>query len=307
MTRKVAIIGTGNVGAACAHYIVSSGFVDDLVLIDKNEKKVESDALDFEDAMANLPFHTNVFVNDYSQLDDTDVIISAVGNIKLQDRPTPDRFAELEFTSDAVTDVANKIKQTKFNGKIVVISNPNDVMVSIYQQVTGLPKNQVMGTGTLLDSARMKRAVGAALKVDPRSVQGYNLGEHGNSQFTAWSTVKVLDHSIDELAKKDGLDLDKLNEDIRMGGFTVFSGKKYTNYGISTAAVKLTMAILNDAYIELPVSNYREEYGVYLSYPAIIGRDGIEKQIQLDLPQAELDKLQYSADYIKSKLPEGIK
>ncbi|KRN99433.1 L-lactate dehydrogenase [Companilactobacillus kimchiensis] len=307
MTRKVAIIGMGNVGAASAHYIVSNGFVDDLVLIDINEKKVKSDALDFEDAMANLPFHTNIFVNDYSQLDDTDVIISAVGNIKLQDRVEPDRFAELEFTSNAVTEVAEQIKQTKFNGEIVVISNPNDVMVSIYQQVTGLPKKQVMGTGTLLDSARMKRAVGAALKVDPRSVSGYNLGEHGNSQFTAWSTVKVLDHSIDELAKTEGLDLDKLNEDIRMGGFTVFSGKKYTNYGISTAAVRLTMAILNDAYIELPVSNFREEYGVYLSYPAIIGREGIIKQIQLDLPQEELDKLQYSADYIKSKLPEAIK
>lgn len=307
MTRKVAIIGTGNVGAAFAHYIVSSGFVDDLVMIDINEKKVQADALDFEDAMANLPFHTNIFVNDYSQLDDTDVIISAVGKIKLQDRVEPDRFAELDYTSNAVTDVATKIKATKFNGKIVVISNPNDVMVSIYQEITGLPKAHVMGTGTLLDSARMKRAVGAALNVDPRSVQGYNLGEHGNSQFTAWSTVKVLDQSISQLAEKDGLDLDKLNDDIRMGGFTVFSGKKYTNYGISTAAVRLTLAILNDAYIELPVSNFREEYGVYLSYPAIVGRDGIVKQIQLDLPQEELDKLQYSADYIKSKLPEVCK
>lgn len=306
MTRKVAIIGTGNVGAACAHYIVASGFVDDLVLIDKNEKKVKSDALDFEDAMANLPFHTNIFVNDYSQLDDTDVIISAVGNIKLQDRVEPDRFAELEFTSNAVTDVAKKIHQTKFHGCIVVISNPNDVMVSIYQKITGLPKNKVMGTGTLLDSARMKRAVGAALDVDPRSVEGYNLGEHGNSQFTAWSTVKVMDRSIKDWAQEDGLDLDKLNEDIRMGGFTVFSGKKYTNYGISTAAVKLTLAILNDAHIELPVSNYREEYGTYLSYPAIIGRKGVIKQVQLDLPQEELDKLQYSADFIKSKLAERV-
>ncbi|HJF86262.1 MAG TPA: L-lactate dehydrogenase, partial [Companilactobacillus farciminis] len=106
--------------------------------------------------------------------------------------------------------------------------------------------------------------------------------------------------------QEDGLDLDKLNEDIRMGGFTVFSGKKYTNYGISTAAVKLALAVLNDAHIELPVSNYREEYGTYLSYPAIIGRKGVIKQVQLDLPQEELDKLQYSADFIKSKLAERV-
>lgn len=302
MTRKLAIIGMGNVGATCAHYVVASGFVDDLVLIDKNEQKVKADALDFADAMANLPYHTNIFVNDYSQLDDTDIIISAVGNIGLQDRTEPDRFAELDYTSAACKAVATQIKATKFDGKIVVISNPNDVMVSIYQKVTGLPKEHVMGTGTLLDSARMKRAVGKAFNIDPRSVDGYNLGEHGNSQFTAWSTVKVLDHPITELAKQEGIDLDKVDEDVRMGGFTVFTGKKYTNYGISSAAVRLAMAILNDANIKLPVSNFCEEYGVYLSYPAIIGRDGIEKQLQLDLPQEELDKLQYSADFIKKNM-----
>jgi len=302
MTRKVAIIGMGNVGAACAHYIVSSGFVDDLVLIDTNEKKVKADALDFEDAMANLPYHTNIFVNDYSQLDDADVVISSVGHIKLIGGENPNRFAELKPTGDDVTEVANKIKQTKFNGIMVVISNPNDVMTSMYQKITGLPKEHVIGTGTLLDSARMKRAVGKAFKVDPRSVSGYNLGEHGNSQFTAWSTVKVMDQSVEDLAKKSGLNLDQINEDVRMGGFTVFDGKGYTNYGISTAAVRLTLAILNDANIELPVSNYREEYGVYLSYPAIVGRNGIIKQLQLDLPQSELDKLKASSDYIKKNL-----
>ncbi len=302
MTRKVAIIGMGNVGAACAHYIVSSGFVDDLVLIDTNEKKVKADALDFEDAMANLPYHTNIFVNDYSQLDDADVVISSVGHIKLIGGEHPNRFAELKPTGDDVTEVANKIKQTKFNGIMVVISNPNDVMTSMYQKITGLPKEHVIGTGTLLDSARMKRAVGKAFKVDPRSVSGYNLGEHGNSQFTAWSTVKVMDQPVEDLATKNGLNLDQINEDVRMGGFTVFDGKGYTNYGISTAAVRLTLAILNDANIELPVSNYREEYGVYLSYPAIVGRNGIIKQLQLDLPQDELDKLKASSDYIKKNL-----
>lgn len=302
MTRKIGIIGMGNVGAACAHYIVSSGFVDDLVLIDKNEKKVKSDALDFEDAMANLPFHTNIYVNDYSQLDDADIVISAVGHISLIGGDHPNRFGELKPTGDSVTDVANKIKETKFHGIMVVISNPNDVMTSMYQQILDFPKERVIGTGTLLDSARMKRAVGKAFGVDPRSVSGYNLGEHGNSQFTAWSTVKVMDQPVEELAKKSGLNLDQINEDVRMGGFTVFDGKGYTNYGISTAAVRLSLAILNDARIELPVSNYREEYGVYLSYPAIVGRDGILKQLQLDLPQEELDKLHYSADYIKKNL-----
>lgn len=226
MTRKIAVIGMGNVGATAAHYIVACGFADDLVLIDTREEKVQADATDFEDAMANLPYHTNITVNDYSQLKDTDVIISALGNIKLQDNKNDDRFAELPFTSKAVKSVAQKIKDSGFNGIIVDISNPVDVITSMYQEITGLPKKHVIGTGTLLDSSRMKRAVAKELGIDPRSVSGYNLGEHGNSQFTAWSTVRVLGHPITEIASQRNLDLNKLDKAAREGGFSVFHGKK---------------------------------------------------------------------------------
>ena len=306
MTRKVGVIGMGNVGSTVAHYIVAMGFADDLVLIDKNEAKVKADALDFEDAMANLPFHTNITVNDYSALKDADVIVSALGNIKLQDNPNAHRFAELPFTRQAVKEVAQKIKESGFKGKIVAITNPVDVITSLYQKITGLPKNHVLGTGTLLDSARMKRAVAERLNLDPRSVDGYNLGEHGNSQFTAWSTVRVLGRPLTELADKRGLDLEELDKEAKMGGWTVFQGKKYTNYGVATAAVKLVNAILSDSLTELPVSNFREEYGVYLSYPAVVGRDGVVEQAQLDLTEEELQKLQTSADFIKEKYQESL-
>lgn len=296
----------GNVGSTVAHYIVAMGFADDLVLIDKNEAKVKADALDFEDAMANLPFHTNITVNDYSALKDADVIVSALGNIKLQDNPNADRFAELPFTRQAVKKVAQKIKESGFKGKIVAITNPVDVITSLYQKITGLPKNHVLGTGTLLDSARMKRAVAERLNLDPHSVDGYNLGEHGNSQFTAWSTVRVLGRPLTELADKRGLDLEELDKEAKMGGWTVFQGKKYTNYGVATAAVKLVNAILSDSLTELPVSNFREEYGVYLSYPAVVGRDGVVEQAQLDLTEEELQKLQTSADFIKEKYQESL-
>ncbi|MFD1318440.1 L-lactate dehydrogenase [Loigolactobacillus zhaoyuanensis] len=305
MSRKLAVIGMGNVGAAAAHYIVAGGFADDLVLIDKNETKVAADALDLQDALPNLPHHTNIVVNDYAALQDADVIISAVGNIKLQDNANDDRFAELPFTRDAVREVAAKIKASGFNGLIVAITNPVDVITSIYQEVTGLPKKHVIGTGTLLDSARMKRAVAERLQIDSRSVVGYNLGEHGNSQFTAWSTVRVLGKPITEVAEEKGLDLAELDHEARAGGFKVFHGKKYTNYGVSTAAVYLANTIMTNALTELPVSNYREEYGTYLSYPAIVGRDGIVEQLQLDLTKEELAKLQTSADFIKTKYAES--
>lgn len=305
MSRKIGIVGMGNVGAAAAHYIVANGFADQLVLIDKNEAKVKADALDFEDAMSNLQYHTDITVNDYSALEDADVVISAIGSIKLQDNAGDDRFAELPFTRVNAREVAENLKAAGFHGKLVVITNPVDVITSIYQQVTGLPKNHVIGTGTLLDSSRMKRAVASRLGLDPRSVVGYNLGEHGNSQFTAWSTVRVLGKPITELAEARGLDLEGLDHEAKVGGHTVFHGKKYTNYGVSTAAVKLALTIMSNSLTEMPVSNYREEYGIYLSYPAVVGNDGIVEQLQLDLTQEELDKLQNSANFIKQKYAES--
>lgn len=305
MTRKIGIIGIGNVGAAIAHHVVVDGYADELVLIDTREEKVNADALDFQDAMPNLPHHTKITVNDYDALKDADLVVSSVGNIALQLTMTNDRFVEFPFTSKAAQDVAGKIKASGFHGILVVITNPVDVITSIYQKITGLPKNHVIGTGTLLDSARMKRAVANELKIDARSVNGYNLGEHGNSQFTAWSTVRVLGRPITEIAADKGLDLEALDQEARAGGYTVFNGKHYTNYAIASAAVRLINVILSGAATELPVSNYRQEYDAYLSYPAIVGQDGIQEQIQLDLTEEELKKLQVSADFIQQKFAES--
>lgn len=300
MTRKIGIIGDGHVGSTVAHYIVTNGFANDLVLIDKNEAKVNADAIDFREAMPNLPFHTNITVNDYAALKDADVIISALGNIRLNDGAKEDRFSELAYNSEQVKSVAAKIRDSGFNGIIIAITNPVDVITSLYQQITGLPKKHVIGTGTLLDSARMKRAVAEKLNLDSRSVTGYNLGEHGNSQFTAWSTVRALDKPLTELAKERHLDLDALDNEARHGGYTIFKGKGYTSYGVATAAVRLANVVLSDAHTVLPVSNYRKDYDSYLSYPVVVGRDGVLDDVSLNLTDEEKEKLQNSADFIKT-------
>lgn len=307
MTRKVGVVGLGHVGTAVANYLLFSGFTDELVLIDKNEKKLNAEATDFADAMANLNFHTKIIVNDYQALQDADVVVSALGNISLQkDNKKHDRFVELAFNQQAAKEVGTKLKEVGFHGILVSISNPCDVIAALYQRFTGLPTDQVVGTGTLLDSARMKKAVAQALNVDPRSVVGYNLGEHGNSQFTAWSTVRVFDQSIKDLAAQDPkLNLDDLNEKVRAGGYTVYHGKHYTNYGIAAAAVHLTNAILTDSHEELPASYYHEEYGTYVSSPIIVGRKGIFKKVKLDLPEDETAKFKQSAAYIKERFEKA--
>lgn len=186
MTRKVGVIGSGNVGSTLANNMLVAGTADTLVLIDTNELKLNSDATDFEDAAANLPTHTTVVRNDYEALADADVVVIAVGSIGVQnDDAKHDRFVELKVTSKAAKEVGTKLKEVGFHGVLVSISNPCDVIAALFQKYTGLPKTQVIGTGTLLDTSRMKKVVGQKFDVDPRSVSGYNLGEHGNSQFSA--------------------------------------------------------------------------------------------------------------------------
>ena len=299
MSTKIGIIGDGHVGCTIAHELIISGLVDDLVMIDVNEGKVNADAVDFEDAMANLPYHTNVVVNDYDALKDAEVLISTLGKISLETKG--DRFQELEYNKKQLQPITESIKKSGFNGILLVISNPVDAITNLYQQLTGLPKEHVLGTGTLLDTARMKKVVAKKFNVDPRSIRGFALGEHGDSQFTAWSTVKVLEQPITELAKSASWSLDDLEDEIKTGGQTVFMGKHYTNYGVSAAAVRIVRAILTDSHTELPVSSYQEKYGTYMSYPTIVGRNGIEAKIELALTPEEEELLEQSAQAIKEK------
>ena len=299
MSNKIGIIGDGHVGSTVAQQLILTGLVDDLVMIDVNEAKVRADQLDFQDAMANLKHHTTITINDYSALKDADIVISAFGNIELE--AGGERFAELNYNRERIGDIAESIKNSGFNGILLAITNPVDAITNMYQELTGLPRKHVIGTGTLLDTARMKRAVGERMNVDPRSVEGFNLGEHGNSQFTAWSTVKVLEKPITEVAEAKHLKLEDLNDEIKFGGQTVYKGKQYTNYGISAAVTRLVETIQSDAHTEMPVSNYQEKYGTYLSYPAIVGRDGIIQTVELTLTDEEEKKLQASAATIKEK------
>lgn len=299
MTTKIGIIGDGHVGCTVAHELIISGLVDDLVMIDVNEGKVTADAIDFEDAMANLPNHVNVAVNDYDALKDAEIIISTLGKISLETKG--DRFEELKYNKKQLQPITESIKKSGFNGILLVISNPVDAITNLYQQLTGLPKEHVLGTGTLLDTARMKKTVAKKFNVDPRSVSGFTLGEHGNSQFTAWSTVKVLEQPITELAKTASWSLDDLEDQIMNGARSIFIGKQYTNYGVSAAAVRIVRAILTDSRTELPVSSYQDKYGTYMSYPAIVGRDGIVAKIELKLTPEEEGLLLKSAETIKEK------
>ena len=298
--RKIGIVGIGHVGSTVAHLIISQGLADELILVDKNTAKRDSEVLDFRDAASLLPHHVHIASGTPADLADADVVISALGHIDLIE-PGGDRFTELRANTPEVQQVGQALHRAGFNGVLIVISNPVDVITGIYQQVTGLPANQDFGTGTYLDTARLKRSLGDALNVDPRSIQGYMLGEHGDSQFAAWSTVRVLGQKADELVTNYHLDLDAVANDARVGGFTVFSGKKYTNFAIAHAAVSLAQLVLSDAHNEAIVSHYDARFAGYISTPAIIGRSGVVANFELTLTADEQRALQQSANAIAEK------
>ncbi|HEL1555907.1 TPA: L-lactate dehydrogenase [Streptococcus suis] len=300
MTRKIGIIGLGHVGATLLHDFIAGQVFDSYVVIDKDEKKVASDVLDMKDRVANTGYFADFVINDYSALSDADIVVSSLGNILLQANAANSRFAELPFTSQEVKDVSKKLVASGFSGILIVITNPVDVITQLYQTYTGFPKEKVIGTGTLLDTARMKRAVGEKFGVSPVSVSGYNLGEHGNSQFTAWSQVRVNQTPIQQLLSTD--ELSQLADEARVGGHTVFFGKGYTNFAIAAAAKTLIEAVLSNSRVNLPVSHYLENFDTYIGYPALVGRNGIEDSVALDLPKGEWELLERSAQIIRERV-----
>ena len=300
MTRKIGIIGLGHVGATLLHDLIAGQVFDSYVVIDKDEKKVASDVLDMKDRVANTGYFADFVINDYSALSDADIVVSSLGNILLQANAANSRFAELPFTSQEVKDVSKKLVASGFSGILIVITNPVDVITKLYQTYTGFPKEKVIGTGTLLDTARMKRAVGEKFGVSPVSVSGYNLGEHGNSQFTAWSQVRVNQTPIQQLLSTD--ELSQLAVEARVGGHTVFFGKGYTNFAIAAAAKTLIEAVLSNSRVNLPVSHYLESFDTYIGYPALVGRNGIEDSVVLDLPKGERELLDRSAQIIRERV-----
>ena len=297
---KVGIIGVGNVGATVAHVIVQKGLVSELVLLDKKGKKAMSEMLDLKDAGSFFSTYTKLSVGDYEDLADAEVIISALGHIDLI-AADADRFAELKMNEPEVKQVVKELKRVGFKGKLLVITNPCDVMTALYYQELDLPHGQVIGTGTVLDTARMKHYVADALGIDPRQVNGYVLGEHGDSQFVAWSSVFIGGKSIFDFVKEENLDLEALEDQARQSGYHVHAGKGYTNVAIAEVAACILEALLNDAKSVMPVSHYHEEQDCYISTPAIIGRNGIEGGIKITLNEREETLLASSVKEIKEK------
>lgn len=298
--RKISIIGLGNVGATLAHTIVERSLCDTLFLFDKKEGLAEAEVSDLSDGFVRRSGHINIVAGNLKNLDESDIIVFAPGDITILQKNN-DRLLEFKYTKTCAEEWGKKIKDSKFKGIIVSITNPCDVIADYLQKLSGVPRERVIGTGTILDTARMKNAVARKLNIDPNSVDGYVIAEHGNSQFVAWSQVSIATKPIYEILDKETCK--KIEEETKIRAFETIKAKGYTSYGIANSTSIVIETIFQDAKTILPVSSYSEKDGCYIGHPALVGRDGILGDYELELNEEEKEKWNKSVKTIKDTLP----
>jgi L-lactate dehydrogenase len=311
-TRRVAIIGSGNVGATTAFSLATQGIVNELVLIDSKTKKSEADVLDLEDATARLPVQLKLWANDWDRAAESGIVIISAGPLP---RPDQTRLDTLEDGKQIVNEVIPRLYALGFSGIIINITNPCDVIA--HQEwlkaleckgIDPAASGRIFGTGTSLDSLRLRRILGKLCGAAPASVEAYSMGEHGDSQMVPWSHVRMGGKPFLKIREEEPrlkeTDLAELTHQTSYAGWEVLLRKGYTNYGIATAAADLVRAVFNDEKRILPVSALlKGEYGLsdlHIGVPAVIGAGGVEKIVELALTAEELAALHKSAEVIKS-------
>ncbi|EKQ56715.1 MULTISPECIES: L-lactate dehydrogenase [unclassified Clostridium] len=303
--NKVAIVGTGLVGSSTAFSLLTQGVCDEILMIDINEEKALGEVMDLNHCIEYLNRNTKVVKGNYNQCGDVDIVVITAG---APPKSGQTRIDTLELSAKIAESIVNPIMKSGFKGHFIVISNPVDMIAYHVYKISGLPKSHVIGTGTSVDSARLKNFIGELLNVDPRSVQGYSMGEHGDSQMVPWSHVTVGGKSFYEILKdnKDRVgevDLDRLVLETAKAGWEVYNRKGTTYYGIATATVGIIKAIINDENKIMPVSTLLEgEYGendVFGGVPAVLNADGVKEVVEIHMTEDELAKFKKSLELIR--------
>ncbi|MFC0232549.1 L-lactate dehydrogenase [Vagococcus entomophilus] len=309
-TRKIGIIGTGHVGSHVAFSLATQGEVDELILIDKDQNKAIAQALDLMDATSYYPHHLLAKAGTYSDLKEADILVISAG-------PLPDMFQDrLDTLNDTITvlkEILPQIKTSGFSGIILSISNPADVVATYIQKFLNYPKNKILSTGCVLDSARLQSRLSQTLDVNRKSLIAYCMGEHGSSAMVSWSNVFVGALPLADFLRLRNLssfDTDQLLSETKEGGYLVLRGKGSTEFGIAASLVEIVRCIFHNEHKILPASVYLDgEYqqsGIFASVPSIIGKNGVEQILEIKLTQQEQEAFTHSCSVIKQNYEKAL-
>ena len=311
--RKLVLVGTGFVGMSMAYAILSQGAasgVSELVLIDVLKDKAIGEAMDLCHGLPCSSSHMEIKAGDYSECEDADLVVITAG---LNQKPGQTRLELAGANAKIMKDITMQVVNSGFKGIFLIASNPVDLMTKVVQEVSKFPTGRVIGSGTALDTARLRFMVGEYLNVSNKNVHAYIMGEHGDSSFVPWEHAYVGCKRVIDIFKdagKDMADLDKIHIEVRDAAYEIINRKKATYYGIGLGLAKIVKTIMNDTNEILTVSAYLNgEYGqedIYIGVPAIVNSNGAREILNLELSPENQDKLNSSAKILRENM-EGIR
>ncbi|OUP49999.1 L-lactate dehydrogenase [Lachnoclostridium sp. An181] len=309
--RKIVIVGTGMVGMSYAYSLLNQSLCDELVLIDIDKKRAKGEAMDLNHGLAFANSNMTIFAGEYKDCADADIVVICAG---VAQKPSETRLNLLKRNAEVFRSIIEPVTSSGFNGVFLVATNPVDIMTRITCTLSGFNPRRVLGSGTALDTARLRYLLGEKLDVDPRNVHAYVIGEHGDSEFVPWSqallaTTPILKFCGNEMYPISRESLQNIETEVRTAAYKIIDAKQATYYGIGMALARITKAILGNEHSVLTVSAMlRGEYGqrdVFAGVPCIINQNGIQQIFPLSLTDEELKKLKDSCDTLQENY-EGI-
>ena len=309
--RKVGIIGCGFVGSSSAFALMQSGLFSEMVLNDVDTERAEGEALDISHG---LPFAKpmKIYAGGYDDMMDCSIIVITAG---AGQKPGETRLDLVKKNVGIFKGIIPEIAKRKYEGILLIVANPVDILTYAAIKLSGFPENRVFGSGTVLDTARLKYLLGEHLSIDNRSVHAFIIGEHGDSEIAAWSSANVSGIPLNDFCELRGhiehdASMQRIAEDVKNSAYEIIKKKKATYYGIAMSVRRICEAIIRDEKSILPVSSMQHgEFGisgVSLSIPAIVGRQGVERGVPIDLSPEEKKELIASADTLKKVIKDSV-
>ncbi len=308
---KIVLVGTGFVGMSMAYSMLNRGGINELVLVDLDKDKTIGEEMDLSHGLPYAPQKMVIKAGDYKDCKDAQIVVITAGAAQ---KPGQTRLELAETNTKIMKSITKQIMASGFNGIIIVATNPVDLMTYVVAKVSGLPKNQVIGSGTVLDTARLRYLLADYFKISSKNIHAYIMGEHGDSSFVPWEHAyigckKVIDVMKD--SNKDISDLEKIHKGVVDAAYEIIEKKKATYYGIGMALNRIVRAILDNENSILTVSTYLSNgaYGqddIYIGVPAVINSNGVRELLDLELNNKEQEKLNNSCNIIKNMRKESI-
>ncbi len=295
--NKVVIIGCGNVGMSYAYALLNqSTSVNELVLIDLNQERIIGEAMDLNHCLAFAPSKIDIKAGNYSDCKDAKIVVIAAG---ANQNPGETRMDLINKNSKIFKSIVESVMESGFNGIFLVATNPLDVMTYLTYKYSKLDPSRVIGSGTSLDTSRLRYILGEKLNMNPKNMHAYVIGEHGDSEFVLWSKALVGTENINKFISTE--EMSSIEYDVRNAAYEIINRKGATYYGIGMCLVRITNAILNNENSIITVSSYDKDNDIYIGLPTVINSNGATK-MYIELNKDETIKLQNSVDVIKEAI-----